>query len=596
MKQRLADYVADFLVSHGIRDVFSVVGGGAMHLNDALGHHKALNSIYCHHEQACAMAAEAYARVDNRVALVCVTTGPGATNAITGVAGAWMDSIPMLVISGQARLATTVYASGLNLRTRGIQEFDITGSVANMTKYCTLVSAPDQIRYCLEKALYLAKEGRPGPCWLDIPLDVQAAMIEPDQLIGYEPLSPQGRIDDETVQSIVEKLMHARRPLIFAGNGIRLSGAHSAFVQLVEKMRIPVVTGMGSIDAIETDSPYFIGRNGTTGDRPGNFAIQRCDVLLSLGSRLSLQQTGFNYDLWAKQAYKILNDIDPLELEKDSLHADMKVCCDVGDLIHQLDRTISQVPLPDYSVWLKKCTEWKAAYPVVQSHHYQSREISIYAFYHEMTTMLSANRSIVVSVGTSRVAGSQASIIKKGQRFYTNPSIAAMGWGLPAAIGVCIAEGRKPLVLVTGDGSLQMNLQELQTIAHHHFPITVFVMNNQGYHSIRMTQNNYFGEPLVGVGPESQDLSFPDLSKLIPAYGLKYVRIEKMADLHKQLAEILNGDAPCVCEVMLSTAQQTEPKVASRQLPDGQMASAALEDMAPFLPRDELRKALEVDE
>ncbi len=303
MKMRLADYVADFLADNEISDCFTVTGGGAMFLNDAFGHHKKLHCTYCHHEQACAMAAEAYARVDNRLALVCVTTGPGATNAITGVAGAWMDSIPMLVISGQARYETTVYASGLELRTRGVQEFDIIGSVFNMTKYCQLVKEPESIRFCLEKALYLARAGRPGPCWLDIPLDVQSAIIETDDLRGYEIPEKEYRADKVQILEILKKLKEAKRPVFFAGNGIRLAGAHDLFITLAERCRVPVVTGMSSVDAIETEHPCYVGRNGMTGDRAGNFAIQCCDLLVSFGSRQSFLQTGFQHQRWAPNAY-----------------------------------------------------------------------------------------------------------------------------------------------------------------------------------------------------------------------------------------------------------------------------------------------------
>ncbi len=588
MKQRVSDFIADFLVSHKITDVFTVTGGGAMYLNDSFGHNKNLHCTYNHHEQASAMAAEAYARIDNKIAAVCVTTGPGATNAITGVVGGWMDSIPMLIFSGQVRYATSVYASGLPLRTRGVQEFDIIGSVKNMTKYAELVTDPKKIRYHLEKAFYLANEGRKGPCWLDIPLDVQGAMIETDELEGFDTFESSAEVDRETVLDIIERVKNAERPALFVGNGVRLSGAHKQFLELVDRLSIPVVTGMSSVDAIHTLHPLYIGRGGTTGDRAGNFTIQNCDLLLSLGSRLSFFQTGFNYESWARAAYKIVNDIDPAELEKDSINADLKVCCDVKQLIDGMLEALPQ-KLPQKQEWLNKCYVWKEKYPVVLPHHYADKKPNIYAFYKEMTSRLSNDDTLVVSVGTSRVAGSQSSIIHEGMRFITNPSTASMGYCLPSAIGVAVATKGKRVALVTGEGSFQMNIQEMQTIVQNRLPICIFLMNNGGYHSIRMTQKGFFGEPLVGVGVDSGDLSFPDAEKIAYAYNVPFIRCEKAAEMTECIQKALETKGPVLCEMMLSTEQKTEPKAASRRLEDGRMVSAPLEDMAPFLPRDELK-------
>ena len=588
MRQKVSDYIADFLVNNRISDVFTVTGGGAMHLNDSFGHHPKLRCTYNHHEQASAIAAEAYARVHNKIAVVCVTTGPGATNALTGVSGGWMDSIPMLVFSGQARYATTVQASGLPLRTRGVQEFDIIPCVANMTKYCHMITDPLDIRFCLEKALYMAREGRPGPSWLDIPLDIQGAVIETEELKGFTPPEENHAPSQGVVETIVSKLQTAQRPVLFVGNGVRLSGAHGQFLQLADKLGIPVVTGMSSVDAIHSDHPLYIGRSGGTGDRAGNFTIQNCDLLLSLGSRLSYFQTGFNYQTWARAAYKIVNDIDSAELDKDSIKADLKVCCDIAQLIDALNEALAS-PLPPKTAWLDTCRNWKKAYPVVLPKHYADPKPNIYAFYQELTKRLNGEDKLVVSVGTSRVAGSQSSIIHKGMRFITNPSTAAMGYCLPAAIGVSIAEAGKRTVLVTGDGSFQMNIQELQTIVHNKLPIIMFVMNNQGYHSIRMTQNNYFGKPLVGVGPESGDLSFPDLEKIAYAYGIPFIRCEQTDCMTDCIEKALAQSGPVLCEMMLSTQQITEPKAASKKLDNGKMVSAPLEDMSPFLPREELK-------
>lgn len=590
MKQRLADYIADFVVSHGVTDAFTITGGGAMHLNDAFGHKEGLRCTYNHNEQASAIAAEAYARIDNKIAVVCVTTGPGATNAVTGVVCGWMDSIPMLIISGQARYETTVYASALPLRTRGVQEFDIIGSVKNMTKYAEIITEPKQIRYCLEKALYLAYNGRPGPCWLDIPLDIQGTYIETEDLKGYiPPKQIEDETDDNVVGAVIEKLVNAKRPILFVGNGVRLSGAHEEFLRLADMLNVPVVTGMSSIDAVSTDHRLYAGRSGSTGDRAGNFAVQNSDVFLSLGSRLSFVQTGFNYQTWARGAYKIVNDIDKFELEKESISADIKICCDVKKLIKALLNKVRK-PLNPKTEWIEQCRMWKEKYPVVLPKHYNDEKPNIYAFYNEMTKRLNGGDILVVSVGTSRVVGSQASVIREGMRFITNPSTAAMGYDLPAAIGVSVASLHKRVVLVTGEGSLQMNIQELQTIIHNKLPIVIFVMNNQGYHSIRMTQRAYFNAPLVGVGMESGDLSFPDLEKLSYAYGYEFRRCTDSQDMQNCIDWALSQTKPCICELMLSTSQITEPKAASKRLENGQMVSAPLEDMAPFLSKEELKK------
>ena len=600
MKKKVSNYIADYISQWGVKHVFTVTGGGAMHLNDAFGHHPELKCIYNHHEQASAMAAEAYARVNNRIAAVCVTSGPGAVNALTGVLCGWMDSIPMLVLSGQVRYDTTVRSTGLGLRSMGVQEYDIVQSAAPMTKYAVMVTDPLSIRYHLEGALYLAGHGRPGPVWLDVPLNVQGAVIETEDLIPYCPEEDAGElpcaVPEEIVEQILEKIKTASRPVLFAGNGVRLSGAIREFHALAEHLGIPVVTGMSSVDAMETAHPLYTGRSGGTGDRAGNFAVQNCDVLLSLGSRQSFVQTGFQYKSWARGAYTILNDIDGEELKKPNLHVSLPVCGDAADLIHKLLASVRERgcspghPWFSGEEWRRQCLGWKKKYPVVTEKHYQDLEpgyTNIYAFYHELTDLLEEGAQMVVSVGTARVAGSQASVIKKDQRFITNPNTASMGYGLPAAIGVSAAGGRET-ICVTGEGSLQMNLQELQTILHNRLPIRIFVINNQGYHSIRQTQSNYFGEPLVGVGEESGDLSFPELRKLAEAYGYPYCSCRSGKTLREDLKAALRAGTPCICEVYATKCQMTEPKTASRQLPDGTMVSATLEDMYPFLDREEL--------
>ena len=603
MKQKVSDYIADHIAEWGIRDVFTVTGGGAMHMNDAFGHHPKLHCTYQHHEQACAMAAEAYARMDNRMAAVCVTTGPGATNAITGVLGGWMDSIPMLVFSGQARYATTVAASGLKLRSMGVQECNIVPVVTSITKYAQMIIHPEDIRYHLEKALYMAVNGRPGPVWLDIPLDVQGAVIETEELRGYDPQeNPEEKpaeISQDVIQQILDKIEKSRRPVLFPGNGVRLAGAMDDFQKLVNILGVPVITGMSSVDAMESEHPYFAGRSGGTGTRPGNFALQNSDVLLSIGNRQGFAQTGFQYQDWARDSYTILNDIDENELKKPSLHVSLPVCGDAGDLIRKLicaaelrgaDETN---PLFKGRDWIRQCQVWKQKYPVVTAKHYETIEegcTNIYAFYEELSKAMQEGQTLMVSVGTSRVAGSQAFRVKKGQRFITNPNTASMGFCLPAATGICVAQPGKPVVCVTGEGSLQMNLQELQTIWQNRLPVKLFVINNQGYHSIRQTQQSYFEPPLVGVGAESGDLSFPDLSRIIPAYGFSYRAVHAAEELPETLHQILEEDGASVCEVFVTKYQKTEPKTSAKKLPDGSMVSAPLEDMYPFLSKEELEE------
>ncbi len=600
MRIRVADYIADVLVKNGIQHVFTVTGGGAMHLNDGLGHKDGLHCIYNHHEQACAIAAESYARVHNRMAAVCVTTGPGGTNAITGVLGGWLDSIPMLILSGQVRYDTTAGSTGLSIRAYGDQEFDIVKAVGCMTKYAEMVTEPVRIRWCLERAIHLAKSGRPGPCWLDIPLNVQAAYIETEELAGYDPdkddalLPP--KVTEQTAMEILNKIRQAKRPVFNVGNGIRIAGASEVFRRVAEKLNIPVVTGWNSIDLMEDTHPLYTGRAGIMGDRPGNWAVQNSDLLLSVGSRLSVRQVGYNYQSWAREAYTIIEDVDAEELKKPDLHVDMPVWADAKDLLEMLecclDRELAGNSLFQREEWLLCCRRWKEEYPVVQSRHFEQKEpVNVYAFIRGVSESLPEGHITVVGNGSACVVGSQAYVIKKNQRFIINSAVASMGYDLPAAIGACIASGYKEVVCVTGDGSIQMNLQELQTIIHHKLPIKLFVINNGGYHSIRQTQKNFFGEPLVGIGRDSGDLSFPDMEKLAWAYGYPYKKIVSNEEL-KELNNVLAIDGPCICEIFVDEEQRFEPKSASRRLADGTMVSAPLEDMAPFLDRAELEKQM----
>jgi len=598
MKIKVSDYIAQKLVAYGIRHVFTVTGGGAMHLNDAFGHQKGLACIYQHHEQACAIAAESYARIENRMAAVCVTTGPGGTNALTGVLGSWLDSIPMLVISGQVRYNMTARSTGFAIRAFGDQEFDIVKVAGCMTKYAVMVTDPATIRMHLEKAVFLAQSGRPGPCWLDIPLDVQSAYVETDSLAAYDPAQDQAQIapkaTDAVAVKILEKLKQAQRPVFNAGNGIRIAGAEGLFLKVAGKLGVPVVTGWNSIDLIPDDHPLYTGRAGIMGDRPGNWAVQCSDVLLSVGSRLSIRQVGYDYTSWAAQAYTIVEDVDAGELKKPTVRVDLPVWADARDFLEALDRNLvdTEQPWCGVSAWVTRCQNWKKDYPVVQEHHFQVREqANVYAFIKSLGMEAKEGQITVVGNGSACVVGSQAFVIKKGQRFIINSAVASMGYDLPAAIGACMAAGRLPVICITGDGSIQMNLQELQTIIHHRLPVKLFVINNNGYHSIRQTQKNFFEEPLVGIGADSGDLSFPSMEKLAAAYGYPYYKISHNGQMDR-IGDVLAAEGPCICEVFVDIQQRFEPKAETRRMPDGTLVSASLENLAPCFTAEELERII----
>jgi len=600
MRVKVSDYIANFLAEHGIIDIFTVVGGGAMHMNDSFGHHPGIKCIYNHHEQASAIAAEAYFRVNNKMAAVCVTSGPGAVNALNGVVGAYMDSIPMLVLSGQAKSGITVRRSGLKLRTLGNQEFDIVSALENMAKYSEMVMDAKKIRYCMEKALHIAISGRPGPCWLDIPLDIQGTYIDTDELEGYKAEEDadilRGEALDNLAKKVAERIMRAKRPVIYAGNGIRISGAVEIFKTLVDKSGIPVVTCWDSIDLIETENEYYTGRGGTMGDRAGNFAVQNSDFLLCIGSRLNIYQVGYDVKTWAREAYVVDVDIDAEELKKPTIRVDLPVCADAGEFMKILLEKI----LPDrrarYEEWAKQCRRWKADYPVIQKKHYEEEGVvNIYAFIDRLSKKIPESSITVVANGSASVVGSQTYYIKKGQRFIMNCGLSSMGYDLPAAVGACVAAGKKEIICIAGDGSIQMNIQELQTIVTNQLPVKVFVINNGGYHQIRLTQNNVFHNGLVGVGPESGDLGFPDFEKLSGAYGIPYRRICGNSELEEKIESVLDSETFCLCEVICSTTQVFEPKSATKKLEDGTLVSPPLEDMAPFLSREELERNMFIE-
>jgi len=595
MQIRVADHIANLLAKHSIHQLFSVTGGGAMFLNDAFGRHTSLSVVYNHHEQACAMAAESYARLTGQIAAVCVTSGPGGTNAITGVLGGWLDSIPMLVISGQVRYDTTVHSTGKPMRQLGDQEYEITRSIAPMTKYACMVLDPLMIEYHIEKSIYIAMHGRQGPCWVDVPLNIQAAIIETNDLIKYDPAEDAGEIPQpispETAHKVIEHLKNAKRPLILAGSAIRLAHCHDEFVKLIDELNIPVVTAWNAHDTIWNEHPLYMGRPSTLGDRPGNLILQNCDVLLVLGSRLNVRQISFNWKSFAKDAYKIAVDIDPLELSKPTLSLDMPILGDVADLVDLLARELNNHPLEPKQKWIDACREIKEKYPVISACYFDKKSpVNPYCFMESLFDKLYSDEVIITGNGSACVCAFQSAYLKKGQRLYTNSGCASMGYGLPAAIGAAIARDGKRVICIEGDGSIQMNLQELQTVVYHRLPIIIIVLNNDGYHSIRQTQSGFFGQPLHGVNSQT-GIGFAPFSKLAPAFGLPYFCVDSLDTMEDVLGIALAQTGPALIEVMVDSEQPFAPKLASRRLEDGTMYSPPLDDMTPFLDRAEYEDA-----
>ncbi|MDE8652347.1 thiamine pyrophosphate-binding protein [Novosphingobium album (ex Liu et al. 2023)] len=597
---KLSDWVAARLAEHGIRDVFMLTGGGAMHLNHSLGTHPALKTTFTHHEQALSMAAEAYYRLTNRLAVVNVTSGPGGTNAITGVYGAYVDSIGMLVISGQVKTETTVRHTGLPLRQYGDQELDIEPIVRPITKYVAMVTDPRSIRYHLEKALYLATSGRPGPVWLDIPLDVQAAKIDPDDLLpGFDP----AELDESwrrtglsgVATKILGRIARAERPVVFAGGGVRLSGAHEAFLALIEKLGIPVVTGWNAHDALWTDHPLNCGKPGTVGDRGGNMVTQSADLLLVLGSRLNIRQVSYNWHSFAREAYKIWVDIDPVELKKPNVVPDMPVVADLSDLIPALLEAAYEGPTDAHREWLAWSRERVRRFPaVLPEYRDHGPRVHPYVAMDELFGQLGEDEIVVTGNGSACVVSFQAAHIKRGQRLWTNSGCATMGYDLPAAIGVCAAtESRQRVICIAGDGSIMMNLQELQTIAGNTLPVKVFLINNAGYVSIFQTHRNFFNGVEVGGGPKS-NVTFPDFARVAAAFGLAYSRAETHNDLPGAIAAALAADGPAICEIVVDENVAFAPKLGAKSHPDGRITSPALEDLSPFLPREVLRENMRI--
>ena len=560
-----------------------------MHLNDALGNHPSLTTIFCHHEQACAMAAEAYYRVTGRMAAVNVTTGPGAINALNGVFGAYVDSMAMVVVSGQVKRETLARSTGLPLRQLGDQEADVIQMVHGITKYSALVDDPTDIGYHLDRAIHLAASGRPGPVWLDIPIDVQSALVSPESLRKYDPVEdhrpPRTQDLQSAVNGVIAELRAAKRPVIYAGTGIRLSSQYARFLYLARRLRVPVVTAWNSNDLLPDDHPAYAGRPGSLGNRAGNFTVQNADLVLILGCRLNIRLVSYNWKSFAPKARRIMVDIDAAELDKPTLAIDQKVQADLASFLPAFD-AMTEGWQPAHEGWLAWCRTRLARYPVVLPEYWNKPEpVNPYCFVQRLFEQLREGDVVVCGDGTACVTTFQAAAVRANQRIFHNSGCASMGYDLPAAIGTAIARPDLDRVIcLAGDGSIMMNLQELQTIVGLNLPIKVFVLNNAGYHSIRQTQSSFFKGRIVGCGTDS-GLSFPDFAKVATAFGIPFVRCQRHDELQDAIGRTLAHDGYAMCEIALDLEQQFAPKLSSRKLEDGSMVTSSLEDMAPFLSR-----------
>lgn len=584
MKMRVADYVAQFCVEKGMTDVFSVVGGGSMFLNDALGHQEGIRCIYNHHEQASTMAAEAYYKYKGKMPLVCVTTGPGGTNTITGLLGAWQDSIPLFVISGQVRYETTVVSTGLNLRQFGGQEHQIVDTVKSITKYAHMVTEPGDIRYELEKAYAIAMSGRRGPVWLDIPLNVQGAEVDTDSLQGYEKLEGEQDIT-AYIDAIVEELMKAKRPLIVAGSAVRTVGKVEEFLSMVDKMDIPVTYPLTVSDVVSVENKRAIGCFGGVGNRAANFAMQNADLLIVFGCRMAFAHIGFNYQKFSPNSKKITIDIDTAEQEKLTMKRDIKVIADVGKVIDELLNR--EIPLPDYTRWNIYCAYLKEKYPIFQEHHRISEDNRVNPYYLAKCLSKRMKEDGIVVLGNSSGLDPllQMGAEKQGGRIILNCNCGSMGYCIPGGIGAAVASGKR-VVVYTGDGCIQMNIQELQTIIHNKLPIKIVILNNGGYGGVVATQDNFFDGRHSGCTKDS-GISMPDFEKIAYAYGYKYFKIAVHGDVEPVLDELLADNVPAICEVMQDLKQGIEPCASSRTLEDGTIVSTGIDDLYPFLDIEE---------
>ena len=590
---KTSDYLVQKLETLGVDTVFMVSGGGAMHLDDSFGRSQKIRLICNHNEQASSVCAEGYARANQKLAVACVTTGPGGLNCLNGVFGAWTDSAPVLFISGQVKYTTTTASCPqVSLRQLGDQEVDIISVVRPLTKYARTVTDPYDIDAALEEAVYFAVSGRPGPVWLDIPLNVQAALINPSQLKKFAVSAAGNKDISAALAQAAHLLQNAKRPLLVAGNGIHCAKAQKALRAFLDKTHIPVTTTFNGFDLVASEDPLFAGRIGTVGQRAGNFVLQNADVILFAGTRNNIRQVSYNWENFAKNAKKIVVDIDPAELQKPTVHPDVALCADVGQVLSSLTEQLTG-PLA-VEPWREYCRQMKAKYPPLREFSIQGQDkVHPYLFMQRLSRILPENARVVASNGTACVAFFQAFESKEGQRLLLNSGDASMGYGLPAAIGVCAAEKNAPVVCLEGDGSLMMNLQELQTLKTNQLPVKLFVIKNGEYISIIQTQRNFFEGRLTACNKDS-GVEVPDFVKVAQAFGLPAVRIVKNDELADKIKEVLNTPGPVVCELECTENYTFAPKLSARKLEDASMVSPSLEDMFPFLEREELAENMSI--
>jgi acetolactate synthase-1/2/3 large subunit len=589
---KLSDFVADFIATQGVRQVFLLPGGGNMHLVDSIGKEHRLQYIACLHEQAATIAADAYAQYTRNLGVALVTTGPGGTNSITAVAGAWVESVPLLIVSGQVK--TPDIKPSPDMRMLGFQEIDIASIVRPITKYAVTIYDAKTIRYHLEKAVFLARTGRKGPVWIDVPLDIQAQEINTKGLIGFDPIELTVNITSErfdlreAVKHVMALLIESERPVILAGYGIKLAQSEELFIKVAERLGIPVLTTWKGCDLISDDHPLFYGRPGTLAHRGANFIQQNSDFILAIGARLDFGQIGYAAETFARAAKKVIVDIDTLELSKFHFKVDVPLAADAGEFLGAIDELINQYPLQNWSAWKDRCNNWKRRYPVVLTEHRAKADyVSMYVLIEMLSKHMTENDLLVPgSSGACSDVCMQAFQIKKGQRVLNSPGLGAMGFGLPHSIGACLASGMRRTICVNGDGGFQLNIQDLETVHRLQLPIKYFILNNDGYGSIRGTQNNYFQGRLVATD-SSSGLTLPNIRRISAAYRIPNNQIVNHAELEQRMSEALSSEGPFISEVMIDPNEQTAPKVKSVIGSDGRMISKPLEDLAPFLDRKE---------
>lgn len=594
---KVTDYLVNELANFGVRHVFMISGGGAMHLVDSVGSHPKLTYFCPHHEQAAAIAAEGYYRASRKLAAVVVTSGPGGTNAVTGVIGQWLDSIPCIYLSGQVKQMTTIASCPeLRLRQLGDQEINIADIVRPVTKYAVMLRDPNSVGYHLHKALYLATHGRPGPVWLDVPLDVQGADIDVAALKKYDPREDEIAVDEKQlraqVRELLERIERSERPVLMAGHGIRIAGAADQFIELVDRLNIPVQTAICGNDLIWSKHPLFFGRPGICGDRHGNMIIQNSDVMLAIGARLGIRQISYDYDGFARDAFRAMVDIDEAELKKPTLRLHMPVRADAKLFIEEMLRQLKGRKLSPKQPWLTWCRKMQRTLPtILQDNPGTPGYVNSYTFADTLFRVLPARSLVLTGNGTAYTGTYQVMQIKRGMRVFANQACASMGYDLPAAIGACLARGGKDVILMTGDGSIQMNIQELQTIAVHRLPIKMFVLDNEGYLSIRITQDAYFNGRHYASEPSGKVVC-ADAGRIARAYGIAAVRLANERNMADRIRDVLRMKGPVVCTIRMDPKQTVYPKLASVVMPDGRLVSKPLEDMFPYIPREQFEACM----